>query len=241
MKIYKLFLLSISILLLSSCGKDTGMRITTNTFANKEIIPRGFKPNSTFSITAKQKGDQLFIQEVSQKIATLIKDQGFSVKTTGKADYDLIFSFGMEKSTHTRDVPVYVPDYGPWYYYNYYAPYRYGYGYRVTYVPEEYTLFNKILLIEVYKNSSGKKEPVWQGTAHSYEEDSDLRDAIDYLLVTIFKHFGRNTQKYINTRMEETNQDVQRLREEYFQPIDYTEKNNKTYQRSLLKKSLLKN
>lgn len=221
MKINKLCLLAISILLFSSCGKDTGMRITTNTFANKEVIPNGFKENASFSIEAKQKNDQLFTQEVSQKIATILKDKGFTVKTTDNVNYNLVFSFGMEKSTHTRDVPVYIPDYGPWYYNNYYGPYRYNY--RVAYVPEEYTLFNKILLIEVYKNKSKKTEPIWQGTTHSYEEDSDLRDAIDYLLVTIFKHFGKNTQKYINTKMEENDVSVQKLRQEYFQPLNYVE------------------
>lgn len=217
MKICKLILLNISIILLVSCARETGMRITTNTFANKEIIPDGFKKDATFSISAKQKNEQLFSQEVSKKIATILKDKGFTAKTTS-ADYNLNFSFGMEKSIHTRDVPVYIPDYGPWHYRR--RHFNYGYNYRIAYVPEEYTLFNKILLIEVYKNNNGKKEPVWQGTAHSYEEDSDLRDAIDYLLVTIFKHFGHNTQKYVNTKMEENDKKVKRLRQEYFQPIE---------------------
>lgn len=214
MKINKLFLLAISILLFSSCGKDTGMRITTNTFANKKLIPKGFKQGDSFSISAKQKGNELFSDEVSKKIATLLQDKGFKVTNSILSDYDIKFSFGMEKSTHTRDVPVYIPDYGPWYYNNYY--HRYRYNYRVTYVSETYTLFNKILLLEVYKNGN----PIWQGTAQSYEEDSDLRDAIDYLLVTVFKHFGKNTQKNIKTRIEDNDQRVQRLRQEYFQPLN---------------------
>ena len=222
MKICKLILLSFPIILFCSCAKDGDMRITTNTFADKEVIPEGFEPNSSFSISTKQKGDRLFSQEVSQKIATILRDKDFVIKGTSYADYTVNFSFGMKQSTHTRDVPVYVPDYGHWYYHDYHHPYGYGYGYRITYVPEEYTLFNKILLVEVYKNSGNKSEklkPIWQGTAHSYEEDSDLRDAIDYLLVTVFKHFGRNTQKYIQSKMAEDNQEVKKLREEYFKPI----------------------
>lgn len=229
MKIYKLVLLNLAIVLLGSCGKDSGMRITTNTFADQEVIPEGFERNASFSISTKQRGDRLFTQEVSQKIATILRDKGFVAKRTADADYTLNFSFGMKKSTHTRDVPVYVPDYGHWYYHDYHYPYGYGYGYRITYVPEEYTLFNKILLVEAYKNSGSKTEkavPVWQGTAHSYEEDSDLRDAIDYLLVTVFKHFGRNTKKYIQSKMAEDNQEVKKLREEYFKPIGYKNKNN---------------
>ena len=222
MKICKLILLAVSILFLGSCGKDTGMRITTNTFANKEIIPDGFKKNASFSVSAKQKGNELFSKEVSQKIATILKDKGFTVKANGNADYTVNFSFGMEKSTHTRDVPVYIPDYGPWYYYDY-CP-RYRYRYRITYVPEEYTLFNKILLVEVSKNGFLKKKAVWQGTAHSYEEDSDLRDAIDYLLVTVFKHFGQNTQKNITSNIEDNDESVKKLRQEYFQPLDFVEK-----------------
>lgn len=227
MKICKLILLNLSIFLIGSCAKESSMRITTNTFANKEVIPHGFKKHNSFSISTKQKGDSLFAQEVSQKIATILKNKGFTVKTTTDVDYNLNFSFGMKQSTHTRDVPVYIPDYGCWYYHHYHYPYGYGYGYRIAYIPEEYTLFNKILLIEVYKNSNNKTEkiaPVWQGTAHSYEEDSDLRDAIDYLLVTIFNHFGQNTQKYIKSKIEENNKEVEKLRQEYFQPIGYVGK-----------------
>jgi hypothetical protein len=222
-KIFKTILLNILILLVGSCGKDSGMRITTNTFANKEEIPKGFKKQSSFFISTQQKGDSLFAQEVSQKIATILKNQEFTVKTSDDADYTLNFSFGVKQSTHTRDVAVYIPDYGHWHYHHYHAPY--GYHYRIAYIPEEYTLFNKILLIEVYKNNNGstKEEPVWQGTAHSYEEDSDLRDAIDYLLITVFKHFGRNTQKYINSKIEENNEDVKKLRQDYFQPLGYVE------------------
>ncbi len=119
MKICKFILLNLSILLLGSCAKESGMRIRTNTFANKEEIPEGFKEHTTFSISTKQKGDRLFSREVSQKIAAILKDKGFTVKTTDNADYALNFSFGITKSTHTRDVPVYIPNYGPWYYHRY--------------------------------------------------------------------------------------------------------------------------
>jgi len=220
MRIHKLVLLSLSTILFASCGRDGGMRITTNTFANKEVIPYGFKPGDSFSISTKQKGDQLFAKEVSQKIASILTNKGFKLKSPHAADYNLRFSFGMKKSTHVRDVPVFIPDYGHWHYHHYYHPY--GFGYRVAYVPEEYTLFNKILLIEVNKNRrflTTKSTPVWQGTAHSYEEDSDLRDAIDYLLITVFRYFGVNTKKYMKSIMDEGDKEVERLRQEYFKPV----------------------
>jgi hypothetical protein len=219
MKINKLMLLILSIGLLGSCAKESGMRIQTNTFANKEEIPKGFEKKDSFSIAAKQKGDSLFTQEVSQKIAAVLKDKGFRIEEAGDADYSLNFSFGMKRSTHTREVPVYIPDYGRWSYYSYY--HRYG-GYRVTYVPKIYTLFNKILLLEVYKKNS--EVPVWQGTAHSYEEDSNLRDAIDYLLVTVFKYFGKNTRRYVKSKMEDDNKDVKKLRQEYYQETGFFKK-----------------
>jgi len=228
-KIYTLILLSLSVLLFGSCAKDSSVYITTNTFANKEVIPEGFKADDSFSIATKQKGNALFTQEVSQKIATILTNRGFSVKKTSDVDYTLNFSFGMSKSTHTRDVAVFIPDYGHWYYHDYHYPY--GYGYRIAYIPEEYTLFNKILLVEVYKNGSkkvGAMVPIWQGTAHTYEEDSNLRDAIDYLLVTVFQYFGRNTQRYIKSKMEENNEEVEKLRQEYFRPIGYIEKKEPT-------------
>lgn len=220
MKVKNFILLSLSMLLLGSCMKESGMDIRTNTFANEKIIPKGFQPNDSFSISAKQKGDQLFTREVSQKIATLLKNRGFTVTTAATADYNLIFSFGMDKSTHVRDVPVFIPDYGCWHYHHC----HYNYGYRVAYVPEVYTLFHKILLVEVHRNrrfTLGKKDPVWQGTAHGYEEDSDLRDAIDYLLVTVFKYFGKNTKKYVKSRIKDDDKRVEKLRQDYFRPIGY--------------------
>jgi len=215
MKSYKIILLNLSILILASCAKEGVMRMTTNTFANKEVIPQGFKAGSSFYISAKQKGDELFKKEVSQKIATILKNKGFETKNSYYADYHLNFSFAMKKSTHVRDVPVYIPDYGFWYYNRYHYPYGYDYGYRIAYVPEEYTLFNKILLIEVYKN--GGKIPVWQGMTDFYEEESDLRNDIDYLLVTLFKYFGQDTKKYVKTRINEDDEEVRILRQEYFQ------------------------
>ena len=173
-----------------------------------------------FSVATKQKGDALFTKEVSQKIATIIEGKGLVVKSECDADFNLQFSFGMEKSTHTRDVPVYIPDYGCWGYYD--CHHCCNYGYRIAYVPESYTLFNKILLVEVYKN--GDKVPVWQGTAQSYEEHSDLREAIDYLLITVFKNFGKNTQKHIKSKIEKNDSEVLQLRRKYFQPIGYVEK-----------------
>lgn len=219
------FLMCVSLFIFSSCGKDTGMRITTNTFANKEIIPHGFEKNASFYISTNQRGEKLFTQEVSQKIATLLSNKGFEISPNENADYHLTFSFGMKKSTHVRDVPVFIPDYGHWHYHHYH--HHYSYGYSVAYVPEEYTLFNKILLVEVYKKggflAGDKKTPVWQGTAHSYEEDSDLRDAIDYLLVTVFKHFGGDTPRYIVSKMEEGDARVKELRKKYFRPVGHEE------------------
>jgi len=227
MKFRSFVSIGLAIFFLGSCAKDNSLRVTTNTFANKEIIPHGFKKGSSFSISTKQKGDPLFTKEVSQKIATILKDKGFVVKANGDADYELNFSFGMEKSIHVRDVPVYIPDYGCWHYHSCHGCCGCGYGYRVAYVPEEYTLFNKILLIEVFKETglvSKERIPVWQGTAQGYEENSDLRDGVDYLLITVFKNFGKNTQKYVKSRMEKNDESVTRLRQRYFQPVGYQEK-----------------
>jgi|SaaInlLV_10m_DNA_2_1039722.scaffolds.fasta_scaffold00107_16 hypothetical protein len=219
MKTHKFILLILPIILLGSCAKKSSIRITTNTFANKEVIPHGFEPGASFSVETTQKGNPLFTKEVSQKIATLLKSNGFETKTGRNINYNLKFSFGMKQSTHTRDVPVFIPDYGHWYYDSFYGyGYSHGYNYTVAYVPEEYTLFNKILLIEVYKKGD-KETPIWQGTAHSYQETSDLRNSIDYLLVTVLKHFGKNTQRYIKSKMKNNDPEVEKLRQEYFRPI----------------------
>jgi hypothetical protein len=41
------------------------------------------------------------------------------------------------------------------------------------------------------------------------------------LLITVFKHFGQNTQKYIKSKMEDNDAEVEKLRQEFFRPVGF--------------------
>ncbi len=217
MKLNKIILLNICILFFNSCTNDGSNYIRTNTFADTKIIPDGFKPGDSFYISPNQSVNKFFSAEISSKIATILKNKSFVVKEdSDSACYKLVFGLAMKDRTEVRNAPRYIPDYGPWYYDRH--RYHHGYSYRIIYVPEEYTVFNKILFVEVYKNND-KNIAVWQGTTNHLDDDSELRQTVDYLLVALFRHFGKNTKKYIKSRIRNYHKDVKKLREKYFKPI----------------------
>lgn len=215
----KTILLSFFLLLLGSCGRQ-GVNVTSSSFANLKSIPKGFPIGSSFAIISANKTHPLFSKEISEKITRILKQKGFSIESNTCANYHLVFDFGQESSVHTKNVPTYLPGYSTW------RRRRYCYYYpgTVIYTPQQYTLFNKIISIKVYPvKDSTEKEPIWQSTTNAYEENSDLREAMDYLLVTAFKYFGKSTRKSIQTTINFDNKDVEKLRTNYFENIDTTE------------------
>lgn len=207
-----IFLLCVP-LVLTSCVRQIG--VTSSTFADPISIPTGFPRGSSFCIVQKQKDNLLFSKEVSRKIAIMLQDRGYSVvDCVEDADYCLHYDFGITSSTSTISVPKYIPGQtqitqGSTHTYG-----RSSGGYTAyqeetqlsgttVYVPEEYTFFTREMIIKVYDIHSGifkknkRQDQVWQGSAMSCGESSDQREIIDYLLTSVFKHFGKNTKKDI--------------------------------------------
>jgi hypothetical protein len=72
----------------------------------------------------------------------------------------------------------------------------------VVYVPETVTLFTHKISIDVYRINpflrNKKKELVWQGSAVCCDKSADRRYIMDYLLQSVFKHFGKDTKKNVH-------------------------------------------
>ncbi len=216
MKLHQLFLLLSSCFALHSCARY--IETTTNTFADVVIIPQGFPQGSSFVIVPEQREHLMLSKEVSQKMTHLLHERGYRLADAQNADYLLHFNFAMTKDTKIIHVPTYIP--GPVQTKTgnvsgsegsvHYDEQTQSSG-TVIYRPEERVFFNRELCIKVYDRH---EEQVWQGFSVSTGSSSDLREAIDYLLVSAFHYFGQNTKKNVELRLESENATVKWLKDE---------------------------
>lgn len=212
-------LLCIPLLLsLSGC-----VHVTSTTFANKRKIQYGFPVGSSFCIVPAQNANKLFVKEVEDKITGMLEQRNYFLTDAESADYYLTFDFGMDQSTRMVSSPRYVSGqtkttHGDSYYSgsirsNGYQPVNSTYNGcgnhqkqsktsgTVVYVPEEVTTFSRNLTMTVYDakryRSSKTEEQLWRATANSFGRTGDLRLIIDYLLKSVFKNFGKDTEKNV--------------------------------------------
>ena len=222
----KVILIIMILPLFCSCGKRIE-KITINSFTNPKKIPNGFSKESSFCVIPAKNNNQLFEKEISQKIKTILQDQEYAIKEQKNANYYLTFIYGIKSSTHIINVPKYVPGQEQTIQGNIYGKYGWYGGYTeqsqstgsIIYVPEEYTFFNKSLFIKVYDADLYRKtkneDLVWEGSAISCGESSDIRKFIDYLLMSVFRYFGKNTQKNIHLDTYSEDKNVDWLRKTY--------------------------
>jgi hypothetical protein len=200
--------------LLSACRKR--VHITTNTFADVQAIPGGFEEGSSFAVIPASKENQLFNKEISHKIARELQTEGYQVKPAkeaAKADYCLVFGYGITSSTNTVNVAKYIPGERQ-VKQGFIAGRRDVVDYEevtetsgtTVYVPEEYTVFKRELMMQVYDaklyHKDKQEELVWQGTAVSVGDCSDLRLIIDYLIGALFNHFGESTGMNLHSSVD---------------------------------------
>ncbi|MBF5060040.1 hypothetical protein [Candidatus Neptunochlamydia vexilliferae] len=218
--ILKIFLaFSMLAAIFSSCTRY--YHIEANTFVDSKTIPNGFHPGSSFAIHPFEKEQTFLEKEVSQKIEQILVDKGYHVVPPNKADYYLTFSISMTSSTHIVQVPEYVPgktktkkgSYG-------------GIEYEeeitedgdVIYVPEEQTLYHGELIVIAYDpilyKHSKEDSKIWEGTAINSDENKDLRQVVDYLLVSLFEYFGKGTKRSIEVEIQENSEEVKKLRDQ---------------------------
>jgi hypothetical protein len=190
----KLILSSLLIFLIPSCGSRRAT-IVSNAFLDTAAIPYGFTMQSSFSIAHANAKDSMLAKEVSQKIEAALEDKGYTIADKNHAAYQLNFSYDMKKDINVMQTAKYVPGQTFW---------KFGKdGYEqmqssgtTVYTPEAITFFTKTLYMTVYSRDNAK-DPIWQITVSSTDENSDLREIMDYLITAAFKQFGKNTKKNI--------------------------------------------
>lgn len=208
-----------SLALLPGCMKQ--IQVSSNTFADKTIIPCGFAAGQSFSVSSLNGSPQLFEKEVSQKIAHALEEMEYEIELTSPADFDLYYAYERTSRKELINTPKYIPGteqrtYG--------SGNAYGNGHSpfgcyhnsgsvqyqettttsgsIVYVPETITIFTHKISIDVYRINpflrNEKKQLVWQGSAICCDSSGDRRYIIDYLLKSIFKHFGKDTKKNVH-------------------------------------------
>ena len=148
----------------------------------------------------------MFSKEVSHKIAKILQEGGYHVTDAEHANYCLKFDYKMTGDTRTIQVPTYIPGPSETTKGNVcssegelrYQEEKQSSG-TVIYTPQDITLFTRELSINVYDRNN--QEQVWQGFASSTGNGDDLRDVMDYLLVSAFNYFGQNTKKNLDARV----------------------------------------
>lgn len=223
--VFKFTFVVILALMLTSCAHN--IHISHNAYANSKAIPQGFKTNSSFAVGHVTGESSMLSQEVAHKIECILASKGHSVQSEKLADYKLVFDYDMTQSKKTVYVDEYIPGktittYGSTYDHGHTQLYeeKTQESGKIVSVPEVRTYFNKSLMLQVYdaqySKAYHKQAPLWQGSAACSDQEDDLRDALDYLLVTAFKSFGRNTQKNLEITVSSDDKDVAVLRSELF-------------------------
>ncbi len=197
-------------LILASCSRT--INVETNTFADLRVIPYGFPPLTSFAIISSQENTMLN-KEVAGKIARLLSIRGYRLTDASQADYLLAYTFAMTSESKTVEVATYVP--GPTETIHGiigcmpYEEERQGPG-SIIYTPEQITLFHRDLFLTVTDRRTSNQ--VWEASVSSEGRTSDLRDILDYLLVTSFTHLGHNTNKNLHLKVDLEDEGVAWLR-----------------------------
>jgi hypothetical protein len=206
---------------LSGCSSVSTYTIRVNGYTDPGT-PGLIKPGGSFFIIENQEAkNPLLEKEINGKITKMLEVRGYSVTTFEKADYCLMFAYGMGEP---RSVISTTPDY--------YGSIGWGGGYGWggwggwggpsvgLGIPwggsvDSATLYDRWLLIKVVEGPAYRTQkaspPVWVGEARSAGTSSDLRLVLNYLLVANFKEFGKNTGKAVTVTIDADNPEVYSL------------------------------
>ena len=238
----RIFVLLLPILMLTSCSK----RIEIQTYADVDYLPHGFVRGTSFFVFINPNiNNALLNKEVIKKTSRILKNKGYKVKDKKSAEYYLLINYGQETKKRTIHVPVSVGQTHVSTIGNAYGSASgnaYGNGSassvhysangsanisgfttatQTAFVPQEINVFNKTVLLQVYDAEKyrdlEKEELIWQGAACNFDEDGDLRDSLDYLFVSAFEYFGKNTQKSIQLKINTGDRKVKNIRKAYAQ------------------------
>ncbi|MFH1613688.1 MAG: DUF4136 domain-containing protein [Planctomycetota bacterium] len=175
---------------------------------------------STICVVENKDADNTILEnEIKTKIEKLLVSAGYSIGDKESADYYILFGYGISDGKEvTGSVPIYNP--GQTATVNTFGTYGSSYSTvqtpgHTTYMPYSYAVFTRYLQLklidaECFRKSSDIKD-IWIGEVTSTGRNSDLREAINYLLIPAFKYFGQNTKKAIREEIFENDKRVRAL------------------------------
>ena len=205
-------------LYLSGCSTAATFTIKVNGYTDPGT-PGLIKPGGSFCVIENQDvKNPLLEKEITAKITKLLERRGHAVTTFEKADYYLMFAYGMGEP---RSVNVTTPDYYGGFGWGWGGGYG-GWGGPAVSIgipwggsADSATLYDRRLLIKVVEGPAYRTQktspPVWVGEAHSVGTSSDLRLVLNYLLVADFKEFGKNTGQAVTMTIDAENPEVASL------------------------------
>jgi hypothetical protein len=196
---------------LSGCAQVT-YQVQVNGYTDKNY-PAQIAPGAGICIIENQEAkNPLLEKDIRDKIAGLLARQGYHLSPNEKADYYLLFTYGMGPP---RSVTIPMPDF-----------YQYGLGYYgsrsylfispyISYYPYFETVYDCFLLINVvdgkYYREQGQFRTLWVGEARSSGTSSDFRQSVDYLIAADLEQFGKNTGKAVTVDLNEQDPRIREL------------------------------
>ena len=203
---------------LSGCG-PTLYHVNVNGYTDP-AAPTQVAPGGSFFVIENQKAQNpLLEKEIAGKINKLLTNKGYELISYDQAQYYLLFSYGVGQE---RAASVVMPDY--------YTSYGFGLGGGTgwrgspfvfgapffSFYPGPESRYDRWLLINVvdgkyYRETKGQFQTVWVGEARSTGTSTDMRLAINYLLLADFQQFGQNTGKAVGVEINEDAPQVQGL------------------------------
>lgn len=212
--------IALVLLTLASCFISCVRKVdvTTNTFSDLTRIPQGFPSGSSFAILGLQENHPMLGKEVAFKISKILAESGYILTDQEHADYLIYFNFDLSSETRIVNVPHFIP--GPTETTEkkvssnngeivHYEEKKQGPG-SIIFTPEERTLFTHQLQVLVKDQMN---EEVWQGSAQAQGSRGDLREEMNYLLVSAFQFFGHNTGKNVSLRLDAKNPNIKWLQD----------------------------
>ncbi len=208
-----LFLVGLAV---AGCAPAT-YRVAVNGYVGG-TAPLALTPGAGFFVIEnKAAQNPLLEQEIRAKINNLLEAHGYELAPFEKADYYLLFSYGIGQG---QTVGVTMPDYYPSWGIGFGSGYPLSYsllwpGYLpyMPYYPT--TLYDKWLLINVIEGKVYREQrkfnTLWVGDARSRGPAADLRVVVNYLLLADFKEFGQNTGKAIKVEISEDDLGLKKL------------------------------
>lgn len=190
----------LSCLMLLGCGAT--YNIKTTGFLDRTSGHTQIAKGSSFAVVENEKAENPILdKEVKKKIEYLLIKNGYRIVAPDKADYMLSYTYSIDGG-RTVNIPSAVPK-------NSKSKISINFGDTTR------TEFTRSLILSACDGNRFRKDStlqvVWYGDTISIGTSSDLREALDFLLIGAFQHFGKDTGKQQRISMSGKSPEVEEL------------------------------